>query len=397
MPVAPKCNIQCNFCDRKYDCPNEGRPGVTSAVLSPGQAMYYLDRAVEQDPRIAVVGIAGPGDPFANVEETLTTLELVREKYPEMLLCVASNGLNVAPYAERLAELQVSHVTITINAIDPTIGAEVYRWVRDGKRVFRGLPGATLLVQRQLEAVRELKARDVTVKINSIIIPGVNDEHIEEVAKATSDLGADIINCVPLYPVKNTPFATLPEPSAEEVKRVRTDAGKYLSLMHHCTRCRADAVGLLGEGVSEGISRCFQEAAAQPIIPAENRPYVAVATHEGILVNRHLGEADQLDIYGLTEDGFTRIESRRTPSPGDGSLRWGKLADVLSDCRAVLVASVGQSPQQALEQKGIRVVMMEGLIEEGLQAIFSGQPIRAPLRAEHRCGAGCSGDGTGCG
>jgi nitrogen fixation protein NifB len=20
LPVAPKCNIQCNFCDRKYDC-----------------------------------------------------------------------------------------------------------------------------------------------------------------------------------------------------------------------------------------------------------------------------------------------------------------------------------------------------------------------------------------
>ena len=23
LPVAPACNVQCNFCDRKYDCPNE--------------------------------------------------------------------------------------------------------------------------------------------------------------------------------------------------------------------------------------------------------------------------------------------------------------------------------------------------------------------------------------
>ena len=48
----------------------------------------------------------------------------MREKYPEMLLCVASNGLNTAPYAEELARLQVSHVTITVNTIDPIIGGK---------------------------------------------------------------------------------------------------------------------------------------------------------------------------------------------------------------------------------------------------------------------------------
>ncbi len=29
LPVAPNCNIQCNYCNRKYDCANENRPGVT--------------------------------------------------------------------------------------------------------------------------------------------------------------------------------------------------------------------------------------------------------------------------------------------------------------------------------------------------------------------------------
>ena len=41
LPVAPACNVQCNFCDRKHDCPNESRPGVTSVVLSPGQALAF--------------------------------------------------------------------------------------------------------------------------------------------------------------------------------------------------------------------------------------------------------------------------------------------------------------------------------------------------------------------
>ena len=38
VPVAPRCNIQCNYCNRKYDCCNESRPGVTSEVLTPEQA-----------------------------------------------------------------------------------------------------------------------------------------------------------------------------------------------------------------------------------------------------------------------------------------------------------------------------------------------------------------------
>ena len=46
LPVAPECNIQCNYCDRKFDCMNESRPGVTSAVLGPKQALAYLDRVL---------------------------------------------------------------------------------------------------------------------------------------------------------------------------------------------------------------------------------------------------------------------------------------------------------------------------------------------------------------
>src|ERR1019366_7526212 len=117
LPLAPKCNIQCNYCNRKFDCMNESRPGVTSAVLSPSQSLTYLGKAIEKLPNLSVVGIAGPGDPFASPEEVLETLQLVRRQYPEMLLCVATNGLNIAPYVDRLAELQVSHVTITVNAI----------------------------------------------------------------------------------------------------------------------------------------------------------------------------------------------------------------------------------------------------------------------------------------
>ncbi len=398
LPIAPDCNVQCNFCKRIYDCANESRPGVTTAILSPRQSLDYLQRVLAKDSRISVVGIAGPGDPLATPSLTLETLRLVREAYPEMLLCVASNGLGAPPHAEALGKLAVSHVTLTVNAVDPQIGAKVYAWIRDGKKVYRGLPGAELLWSRQAEAIRMLKQHDVVVKINTIIIPGVNDDHVVEVARRVADLGADIANCVPLYPVQGTPFGELGSPSPDRVAAIRADVAQLLPIMSHCTRCRADAVGLLGEPKRPEMEIALLQAAGGPLNPAENRPYIAVATLEGVLVNQHLGEADQLSIYANEEAGFRIVEQRRTPPAGSGSQRWSDLADALSDCRAVLVASAGQAPREALVSRGIKLVMMEGLIDEGLDAVFRGEEIRAPLRKNHRCGsgAGCSGNGQGC-
>lgn len=396
LPVAPRCNVQCNFCRRDYDCANESRPGVTSTILTPGQALYYLEQVLEKDKKISVVGIAGPGDPFANEKETLETLTLVRKKYPVIILCVASNGLNVAPHVDQLAELGVSHVTLTVNAIDPAIGAKIYAWVRDGKSVYHGETGAKLLRDRQLQAIVALKKCGITVKINSIIVPGVNDMHVVEVAKKMADLGADISNCVPLYPVAGTPFSSISSPTHEQVVTLRSEVSKYLPIMEHCTRCRADAVGLLGMPMSAETAACLRQSASLPINPYDDRPYIAAASSEGILVNQHLGEADRLCIYELDGNKTRLVETRPTPPSGGGEQRWMALAETIKDCRALLVASAGEAPRSVLKTKGIKVVMMEGLIEEGVRAVFNGQEIRAPLRKQHHCGAGCGGNGMGC-
>lgn len=396
LPVAPQCNVQCNFCLRRYDCANESRPGVTSALLSPPQALGYLETMLAKDPRITVVGIAGPGDPFATPDTTLETLRLVRHRHPEMLLCVASNGLNVTPYADELAALAVSHVTLTVNAIDPAIAANIYAWVRDGKRIYRGTVAGQLLWDRQAAAIRALDSRGMTVKINTIIIPGVNDRHVVEIAQRTAELGADIANCVPLYPVAGTPLAEVVPPPPEAVAAIRAEVARHLPIMSHCTRCRADAVGLLGEAMRPEVELLLLRAANQPV-NADDRPYVAAATWEGVLVNQHLGEAEQLAIFRQEPSGFCLVETRPTPAPGSGAQRWLTLAETLKDCRALLVSSAGDSPRSMLAAQGIKVIMMEGLIEEGLEAVYRGTDIRAPLRRQHRCDSSCAGTGTGCG
>jgi len=125
LPVAPRCNLQCNYCDRSFDCANENRPGVSSTLLSPFQAVTYLKAVYARMPNLSVVGIAGPGDPFANPVETMETLRLVRQEFPNILLCVATNGLGLVEYIDELVELKVSHVTMTVNTVNPATAARI--------------------------------------------------------------------------------------------------------------------------------------------------------------------------------------------------------------------------------------------------------------------------------
>ena len=139
LPVAPACNIKCNYCNRKYDCVNESRPGVTSAVLAPHQAEEYMARVLEAEPRISVAGIAGPGDPMANAEKTLETVRRVKERFPGTLLCLSSNGLAVPAHLGELAACwRDPHDHHHKHGGPGYRRGKIYSWVKEGKVAYRG-------------------------------------------------------------------------------------------------------------------------------------------------------------------------------------------------------------------------------------------------------------------
>ncbi len=410
VPIAPLCNIQCNYCERKYDCVNESRPGVTSAILLPQQALEYVKRLQSARNDISVVGIAGPGDPFANPIETMDTLRLVRAEFPQMLLCVATNGLELEPYVKEMAALAVSHVTITVNAVDPEVGGRIYAWVRKDRKIYRGSEGARVLLENQLAGIKRLKECGIMVKINIIVIPGINDGHIIEVVKKVKECGADIVNCIPMFPNANTGFGAIPQPSEDMMQKIRAQVDSYMPQMHHCQRCRADAAGLLGEMMSERdialLKSCesFHPALSDRPVGASahapgapERAYVAVASREGMLINQHLGEAAQVFIYGYSNGKADFLGTRPVPPSGGGDRRWEDFVKVVNDCKAILVSGTGARPKFIFANHGIRVVQTEGLIEETLVKFFEGKPIRPP--SQFGCGKGvsCSGNGGGCG
>lgn len=372
LPVAPSCNIQCNFCNRIYDCPNESRPGVTSAVLSPEQAVVYLEKMVAQKGKITVAGIAGPGDPFADPELIIETLEMVGRKFPSIKLCVASNGLNLSGYVGTLKRMGVDHVTLTINSIDPYIGARIVSWVRFERKIYRGVEGAEILIKNQFDALDELRDHEITVKVNSVVIPGINDIHMEEISRAVAAHGAGYFNPMPVIPVNGSKFENIEKPDHESMQKIRWSVSQHLQVLNHCHRCRADAAGLIGEDNNESDGSLLRQIASGPLHPGEKRPYIAVASREGLLVNEHLGRAEKYYIFGNGIAAFELIEIRPAPSTVNGSQRWAALAEKLQDCVALLVNQTGEPPRTQLNKAGIKVFTTEGLIDDALSAVFKG-------------------------
>jgi nitrogen fixation protein NifB len=245
LPVAPSCNIQCAYCRRDHDCPNENRPGVASRVLSPEEAADRLERTLRASPHISVAAIAGPGDAFCDPDLTLKTFELIRRKNPDIALCVSTNGLNLKDCIPQLNDLNVRFVTITVNATDPAVGARLYKWIRVKGRIVSGREAAQIILSRQLEAIRLLKDSGITVKVNSVVIPGYNEYHMLFLAKEMGILNVDLMNFLPLIPLPGTEMEAITPPGDDRMRRLRQMASSYVHQMHHCTRCRSDAAGLL--------------------------------------------------------------------------------------------------------------------------------------------------------
>jgi nitrogen fixation protein NifB len=248
LAVAPSCNIQCNFCVREFDCVNESRPGVTSKVLTPQEALEKTRQIITDYPFIKVVGIAGPGDPLAN-DETFETFELIKKEFPELTLCMSTNGLLLPEKLEDILRVGVSTLTVTINAIDPEIQAKIVDHIMYHGKIYRGVEGAEIQIKNQLEGVKAAVEADLVVKVNTVLIPGINDKHIIEIARKLYELGVYIMNIMPL--INQGAFANLEPPTAEERKTIQQACEPYVLQMRHCRQCRADAYGLLGQDMSQ--------------------------------------------------------------------------------------------------------------------------------------------------
>lgn len=396
VAVAPACNIQCNYCNRKYDCANESRPGVVSEKLTPEQAAKKVLAVASTIPQMTVLGIAGPGDPLANPEKTFKTFELIYNTAPDIKLCLSTNGLMLPDHVDTIAKYNVDHVTITINMVDPEVGAKIYPWIFYKHKRYTGYEAAKILTERQLQGLEMLTERGILCKINSVMIPGINDQHLVEVNRAVKSRGAFLHNIMPLIsaPEHGTVFGLNGQrgPSAQELKALQDSCEGEMNMMRHCRQCRADAVGLLGEDRSAEFTtekimamevkydaetrKAYQEkveeervakvAAKQEELAelagasSDIKVLAAVATKGSGLINEHFGHAKEFQVYELSTAGAKFVGHRRVDLYCQGG--YGEedsletIIRAINDCHAVFVAKIGGCPKADLIKAGIEPV-----------------------------------------
>jgi len=244
LPVAPACNIQCRYCIRSYDCVNESRPGIASKVLSPREALERVRVLLERNEHISVIGIAGPGDPLAN-DSTFEVLAAIKREFPDIILCMSTNGLYLTERLEDIMNAGIKSLTITINAVMPEIAGKIYSWITYRGKRYTGREAAERLLFNQWRGMRNAIDAGLIVKVNSVLIPGMNNEEIPLIAWLAGCKGADLMNIIPLIP--QAELEHFQRPSREMLHSMREKCIQYIPQMTHCRQCRADACGILGE------------------------------------------------------------------------------------------------------------------------------------------------------
>ena len=377
LPIAPKCNIQCNYCVRKYDCPNESRPGVTTKVLTPVEAVEKFKYVKSKIPNLTVVGIAGPGDALANFEETKETLTMIRAIDPDITFCLSTNGLMLPTYANQLVELGVSHLTVTMNAVDPKIGGQIYKHIDFMGNRYYGESAGAILLTNQLAGLKIMVAHGIICKVNIVSLKGINDHHIPEVVQKVKDLGVYITNIMPMISVAGSAFEQLESLNHKELTELRNECGKILKQMYHCKQCRADAIGTLENDVSIEFNQCHascHETNPEKLMEIANKVTksykFAVATKSGMLVDQHFGHATEFYIYECKNEVPVFKERRVVEQYCNGvelceesEDKIAKIVHTIKDCDGVITMRIGETPKQRLKDQKILICTTYDRIE----------------------------------
>ena len=248
LAVAPRCNIRCLFCERRI-CANltVQHPGWARRLLSPREAVDLIRRQVQLRAARSldgkgypfVVGVAGPGEPLAN-KETLEALRGVHQEFPALIKCISTNGLLLEQQLPRLVDVGVMTLTVTVNAVDSAIGLHIYAWVRQQGTLYRGREAAEILIASQTRGIQAALDAGLAVKVNTVLIPGVNDRHLDKMARYLKKLGVHLMNIMPLIP--GGQMRDRRPPSCDELRKARADCEQVIPQFRRCEQCRADVI-----------------------------------------------------------------------------------------------------------------------------------------------------------
>ena len=107
----------------------------------------------------------------------------VKEKFPQLIKCMSTNGLLLSERAQDVIDIGIDSLTVTVNAVDPEIENKLNAYIIYHGQKIEGVEGAKILIENQLAGIRKVAAAGITVKVNTVLVPEINGDHIEQIAK----------------------------------------------------------------------------------------------------------------------------------------------------------------------------------------------------------------------
>lgn len=306
--------------------------------------------------------------------------------------------------------------------MDPEVGAKIYPWIFWKNRRIKGRKGVEILIEQQQKGLDVLVERGILVKVNSVMIPGVNDEHLEEVSRVVKAKGAFLHNVMPFIAgaEHGTFYGVMGQrgPTHRELQSLQDKCAGDMNMMRHCRQCRADAIGMLGEDRGSEFTMdkvelmevdyeasmkrraeyhatveanrdaqkkrsggAFVSLSSIKTKKKETRPVLmAVATAGGGIINQHFGHAREFLVYEASMTDVRFIGHRKVDlycsggdTCGDAETTLGNIIRTLEGCEAVLCSKIGYEPWDLLESAGIQPNGEHAMepIEDAVAAVYA--------------------------
>jgi GTP 3',8-cyclase len=174
ISVTDRCNFRCRYC-------------MPVEVFGPGYAFMPREELLTFE---EIVTLARELVPMGVEKIRLTGGEpLLRRGLEDLVAMLASiegvkdiaittNGVLLAYHAEALALAGLNRVTVSLDALDPTI--------------FSKMNGVGAKVERVLAGINSAQAFGLPVKVNAVIQRGVNENEILPLARWAKETGVDL-------------------------------------------------------------------------------------------------------------------------------------------------------------------------------------------------------------
>jgi GTP 3',8-cyclase len=164
LSVTDRCNLRCFYCMPSNDMKFLPRKELLSYEELEALVQSFVGLGIN---KIRITG----GEPFLR-KDLMDFLGFLRSDFPQLKLAITSNGVLLGKYFDQLLDLNINQINLSLDTLDP------------GK--FLRITGSDRF-DVVFKTLFDLLEKDFSVKLNCVVMKGVNDEEIISFAELTKD------------------------------------------------------------------------------------------------------------------------------------------------------------------------------------------------------------------